>query len=203
MFGWEPDYGWGGYDADAVTKREIRKEKREKRNTECAEGAEKRKKGHRLKPVVHESVRLGRRPLQKLRTMLRTRLFVEESFYAGYVFGDVYAYGVVLDFGNAYFPAVFEPSELLELLDFFELALRQRRVFQQSVALENVEAEVLPVFDVDFLLGVADPGNRGAGEIKAVAFEVENCLHYIGIHDVAGVADGRGDGGDLGNRLFE
>ncbi len=128
---------------------------------------------------------------------------MEEFFYAGYVFGDVYAYGVVVDFGYADFPAIFEPAELLELLDFFEFTLGQSWVFQQGIALENIKTEVLPVFDMDFLLGVADPGNRSAGKIEAVAFEVENCLNNIGIHDVAGVANGRGHGGNLGDRLFE
>jgi len=128
---------------------------------------------------------------------------VEEFFDAGYVLGDVHADGVVLDFGYADFPAVFEPAELFELLDFFELALGQRRVLEQGVALEDVEAEVLPVFHVDFLLGVADPRDRRAGEIEAVAFEIENRFHDVGVHDVPGVADGRGDGGDLGGGLFE
>ena len=65
-------------------------------------------------------------------------LFVEEFFYAGDVFGDVHTYGVVLDFGYADFPAVFEPAELLELFDSFEFALGQRWVFEQGIALENV-----------------------------------------------------------------
>jgi hypothetical protein len=128
---------------------------------------------------------------------------LKKFFDAGYVFGDVYAYGVVLDFGYANFPAVFEPAELFELLDFLEFALRQGGIFEQGIALEDVKAEVLPVFHVDFLLGVADPGDWGAGKIKAVAFEVENRFHDIGIHDVAGVADGRSHGGDLGRRFFE
>jgi hypothetical protein len=130
-------------------------------------------------------------------------LFPEEFFDAGYVFGDVHADGVVLDFGDADFPAVFEPAELFELLDFFEFALGQGGIFKQGVALEDVESEVLPIFHVDLLLGVADPGDRRAGKIEAVAFEIENRFHDVGIHDVAGVADGRGDGGDLGGGLFE
>ena len=89
-------------------------------------------------------------------------MFVEEFFYAGNVFGDVHTYGVVLDFGYADFPAVFEPAELLELFDSFEFTLGQRWVFEQGIALENVESEVLPIFHVDFLLGVADPGDRRA-----------------------------------------
>ena len=128
---------------------------------------------------------------------------MEEFFDAGYVLGDVDADGVVLDFGDANFPPVFEPAELFELLDFFEFALGQGRVLEQGIALEDVKPQMFPVFDVDFLLGVADPGNRRAGEIEAVAFEIENRFHDVGVHDVPGVADGRGDGGDLGGGLFE
>ena len=53
------------------------------------------------------------------------------------------------------------------------------------------------------MLGVANPWNRSAGKIKAVSFEVENGFHHIGVHDVARVADGSRDCGDLGGRLFE
>jgi len=42
----------------------------------------------------------------------------------------------VVYFGYADFPAVFEPAELLEVLDFFEGALRESGVFGQGVALE-------------------------------------------------------------------
>ena len=130
-------------------------------------------------------------------------MFPEKFFDAGYVFGDVDAYGVVLDFRDADFPAIFEPAELLELLNFFEFALGQGWVFEQGVALEDVQSEMFPVFDVDFLLGVADPRDRRAGKIKTVVFEVEDCFYDIGIHDVAGVADGRSDGGNLGGGFFE
>ena len=50
-------------------------------------------------------------------------LFVEEFFDAGYVFGDVDADGVVLDLGDADFPAVFKPAELFELFDSFKFSL--------------------------------------------------------------------------------
>ena len=35
---------------------------------------------------------------------------LEQLFYAGDVFGDVYAHGVVFYFGYADFPAIFEPA---------------------------------------------------------------------------------------------
>ena len=65
-------------------------------------------------------------------------LFLEELFDFGYVFGDVYAYGVVMYFGDADFPAIFQPAELLELLDFLEGALGESGVFEEGVALEYV-----------------------------------------------------------------
>jgi len=130
-------------------------------------------------------------------------LFLEEFFYAGDVFGDVHAYGVVLDFGHADFPAIFEPAELLELLDFFEFTLRERGIFEQGIALEDVEAQVLPVFDVDFVLGVANPGDGSAGKIESVVFEIQDGFYDVGVHDVGSVADGGGDGGDLGGGFFE
>ena len=46
----------------------------------------------------------------------------------------------MVDFGDADFPAIFEPAELLELLDFFQGALRECGVFEKGVALEYVEA---------------------------------------------------------------
>src|SRR5712692_7589780 len=59
----------------------------------------------------------------------RAVLFLEKFFDAGDVFGDVHADGVVSDLRDANLPAVFEPAQLFELLDAFELALRQRGVF--------------------------------------------------------------------------
>ena len=93
---------------------------------------------------------------------LGARLFVEEFFDASYVFGNVHADSVVLDFGDADFPTVFQPTELLELFNFFQFALGQGGIFEQGLALENIKSEVLPIFHVDFLLGVANPGDRCA-----------------------------------------
>src|ERR1700731_740409 len=73
------------------------------------------------KNVPFRTVRC-RRELRNLRG-----LFLQQFFDFGYVFGDVYAYGVVVDFGDADFPAIFEPAELLELLDFLEVALGKGR----------------------------------------------------------------------------
>ena len=55
---------------------------------------------------------------------------MEKFFDSGYVFRDVYADGVMCYFGDADFPAIFEPAELLEVLDFFESALGKSGVFE-------------------------------------------------------------------------
>ena len=55
---------------------------------------------------------------------------MEKLFDAGDVFRDIHADRVVRDLGDANLPAVFEPAQLFELLDAFELALRQRGVFE-------------------------------------------------------------------------
>lgn len=128
---------------------------------------------------------------------------MEEGFDAGYVSGDVYADGVVGDFSNADFPAVFEPAELLKLLDFFEGAWRESRIFEEGVALKNVEAEMLEVAGLDGAAGVADPGDGGAGEVKGVVVEIEDGLDDVGIHDIGRNFDGRGDGGDSGGGFLE
>jgi len=60
---------------------------------------------------------VGRPPLQ----LLGLEFFVREEFSTrGNVFGTSTLTGVVLSFGYADFPAVFEPAELLELFDSFE-----------------------------------------------------------------------------------
>jgi len=128
---------------------------------------------------------------------------VEEGFDAGHVGGDVYAYGVVGDFGYADFPAVFEPAELLELLDFFERARGEGWVFEEGVALKNVKAEVLEVTGLDGAGGVTDPGNGGAGEVESVVVEIEDGFDDVGIHDVGRNFDGGGDGGDGGGGFLK
>ncbi len=131
-------------------------------------------------------------------------LFLLEKFFdAGDVFGDVHADGVVLDFGYANLPAIFQPAELLELFDAFEFSLGQSGIFEEGVALEDVEAEVFQMADLDFAGGVADPGNRSAREIEAVVVEIEDGFHDVGVHDVRGRFDRSGYRGDGGGGLFE
>jgi hypothetical protein len=106
-------------------------------------------------------------------------------------------------FGDADTPAIFEPAKLLELLNFFEFTLGKSGIFEQCVALKDVKAEVLPILYVQFLLGVANPGNGSARKIEGIFVEIENGFDDVGIQDVVGVADGRGDRGDLRRRIFQ
>jgi hypothetical protein len=129
--------------------------------------------------------------------------FPHQLFYAGDVFGDVDADGVVRDFGGADTPAIFEPAELFELLGFFQFALGKGGIFEQGIALEGIETEVLPIGDVELLLGIANPGNGRAGEIEGVVVEVENGFDHVGIHDVCRMSNHGHDGGDLGGRIVE
>jgi len=128
---------------------------------------------------------------------------VEEFFDAGYVFGNIDADGIVLDFGDADLPAIFEPAKLFELFNFLEFSLRQSWIFEQGIPLIDVETKVFPVFHVDLLLSVADPGNRRAGKIKAIAFEIEDSFDDVRIHNVARMANGRRNRGDLSGRFFQ
>jgi hypothetical protein len=128
---------------------------------------------------------------------------LEEFFNARDVFGDVHAYGVVLDFGDADLPAIFEPAELLELFDALEFALGQGGIFEQGIALEDVEPEMLEVADLHFAGGIAHPGNRRAREIETVVVEIEDGFYDVGVHDVGRALDRGGDRGDRGGGLFE
>ncbi len=133
----------------------------------------------------------------------RAALFLEELFDAVDILEDVYANGIVLDFGDTDLGAVFHPTELFELLDFFEDALGEGRVFEQGIAAEDVEAEVLQVADFEAAVGVADPGDGGAREIKGVFVEVEYDLNHIGVHDIGGGLDCGSDGADAGFGILE
>lgn len=128
---------------------------------------------------------------------------MEEFFDARNVFRHVHAYGVVHDFRNANLPSIFEPPKLLELFDALEFALGQGGIFEEGVALEDVEAEMLQMADLNFAGGVADPGNRRAREIEAIVVEIEDGFYDIGVHDVGGRLDRGGHRGDRGGGLFE
>ena len=106
-------------------------------------------------------------------------------------------------FGDADFPAIFEPAELLELLDFFEGALGEGGVFEKGVALEDVEAEVFEVANFHFGGGIADPGDGGAREVQRVLVEVEDGFYDVGIQNVGLISNGGGDTGDRGGSVFE
>lgn len=128
---------------------------------------------------------------------------MEELFDARDILGDVDADGVVRDFGDADVPAVFEPAELFKLLDFFEFPLREGGVFEKGIAQEDIEAEMLPVLYVDFLLSVAHPGDGSTGEVERVVIKIEDGFDDVWIHNVAGAPNGSGHGGDLRGGFFE
>jgi len=130
-------------------------------------------------------------------------LFLEEFFDFGYVFGDVYAYGVVVYFGDADFPAIFEPAKLFELLDFFKGALGQSGIFEKGVALEDVQAQMFEVADFHFGGGVAEPGDGSAGEVQGIFVKIEDSFYDVRIQDVGFVFYWGGDAGDGGGGVFE
>ena len=101
------------------------------------------------------------------------------------------------------FPAVFEPAQLLELLDALEFTLRQRGIFEQGIALENIQAEMLQVAHLNFAYGIPHPRNRRARKIKRIAIEVQHRLHHVGIHDVGGSLDGCGHRANRGCRFLQ
>lgn len=126
-----------------------------------------------------------------------------QLFHPRNILWDIDTDGVVGNFGDANAPAVFQPAELFELLDFFELALGEGWVLEQRVALEYVKTEMLPIFDVELLVGVANPGNGRAGEVQGEVVEIENGFDDVGVHHIGGVSNSGGHGGDLGGRFFE
>ena len=65
-------------------------------------------------------------------------LFLKELLDASYVFGYIDADGIVFYLGDTNPPAIFQPTELFELLDFLELTPGKSRVFEQGIALEDV-----------------------------------------------------------------
>src|SRR5208282_5762811 len=134
---------------------------------------------------------------------LRALFLLEELLDARDIPGNVDADRVMGNFGDTDAPAVFEPAELFELLDFFELALRESGVFEKGIALENVEAEMLPIIKVNFLLWVAHPGDGSTGKIECVVVEIEHCFDDVRVHNVAGMAGESGHGGDVRGRVFK
>jgi hypothetical protein len=128
---------------------------------------------------------------------------LEQLLDARDIAGNVDADRVMGDFGDTDAPAVFEPAELFELLDFFELALRKGRVFEKGISLENVEAEMLPIIYMNLLLCVAYPRDGSAGKIQRVIVEIEHGFNDVWVHDVPGMADGRGHSGNLRGGVFK
>ncbi len=89
------------------------------------------------------------------------------------------------------------------MFDTFEHALRERGVFEEGIALENVKSEVFQMADLDFVGCVANPRDGRARKVEAVVLEVEDGFHDVGVHDVGGSFDGCGDCRYCCGRLFE
>ena len=69
----------------------------------------------------------------------------QELFHALDVGGHVHADRIVFRFDHVNAETIFEPAQLLELLDALQFAGRQRGKFQQRVAAITVEADVFPM----------------------------------------------------------
>lgn len=134
---------------------------------------------------------------------LRPLFLLEELFDARDIAGNIDADGVVGNFGDTDAPAVFEPAELFELLDFFEFALRECGVFEKGIALQNVKAEMLPIFHVEFHLRVSNPGDGRPRKVQGVVVKIDDGFDDVWVHDVPRVPDGSGHGGDLRGGFFE
>ena len=92
---------------------------------------------------------------------------------------------------------------MLELLDALQLALRESGVFQQSLALEHVQPQMLQVPHLNLACAVPHPRNRRPREVQGIPVEVQDGLHHVGVHDVRGSLDGRGYSANRGGRLFQ
>src|SRR2546426_10324020 len=57
-----------------------------------------------------------------------------------------------------------------------EIALRQRREFEQRLPLVDVQTQVLQVARMNAMIGVAHPRNRRARKIERVPVEIEHHL---------------------------
>src|ERR1700730_15814206 len=73
--------------------------------------------------------------------------------------------------------AVLQPAQLLELFDALQIALRKGGKFQQSLAAENVQPQMLQMSRVDRALPVSYPGDGRAGKIQCIPVEIEDGLH--------------------------
>ena len=117
--------------------------------------------------------------------------------------GNIHADGIVIRFDHPNAKSVLEPAQLFELLDALEFAWRKRGIFEQRFAAEAIQTEMLPVRAAIACGSFAHPGNRGAGKIKRVAFEIAHYLDDVRIHDVVRLIDGGARRGNLHGFIFE
>src|SRR5260370_23961145 len=111
-----------------------------------ARTAIKSSRGMRLPSNNNRAYSRNLRALSKViaarRISCRAVSFLEQLLHARDVLGRIHADGIVFHFGYPDLPAVLQPAQLLELLDLFQFPLRQGRIFQQGIALKNVQAEM-------------------------------------------------------------
>src|SRR5690348_6926700 len=125
---------------------------------------------------------------------------------AGDIGRNIHGDAAVLALADADAIAIFEPAQLLELLEVFELSWRERGKFQERVAAEGVNADVLEMARGDGLRGISNPGNRSAPKIESIAVEIRDDFHDVRVHDFRRLSDGNAERGHLnffigGNRF--
>src|SRR6266704_2309191 len=81
-------------------------------------------------------------------------LLLQELFHSRHVFRHVHADRIVFHFAHAHLPAVLQPTQLLEPFHALEIALRQRREFEQRLPLVDIQTQVLQVARMNAVVGV-------------------------------------------------
>ena len=75
--------------------------------------------------------------------------FLQDFLHSLNISRHVDAHGVIIRLDNADAKAIFEPAELLQLLDAFEFPRRQCRKLQKGLAAESVKPNMLPMLGGD------------------------------------------------------
>src|ERR1700723_3116179 len=88
------------------------------------------------------------------RRFLRFAALVKNFLHTRHIRRHIHAHRFVIHFDDSNTISIFEPAQLFELLDAFELARRKRGEIEQRLAAAGVESNVL---------GMAGGGGRGAG----------------------------------------
>src|ERR1700722_17869414 len=103
----------------------------------------------------------------------------------------IHAHRIVFRFHHSHVKAIFQPAQLLELLDALQFARRQSGKFEQRIAAVAIQTNMFPVTRRHPRTRVPYPRNRRARKIQPVPIEVPYYLHHIRIHDVVLLRDQR------------